>query len=123
MTLDQDTAESVRRRLLQLKDEALAATKRSDGDFYSGYLSEDCLAIVPFGIFTKAQVVAQMSTPTPPLRASAIADVRAIPLSADCGLVTYRATYAGGDVLVSTLYLQRDGRWQGVLYQQTPIGG
>ena len=62
-----------------------------------------------------------MSSPAPPLRASAVADVRAIPLTATCGVVTYRATYPSGDVLVSTLYLERDGRWQGVLYQQTPI--
>ena len=42
-------------------------------------------------------------------------------LSEDCGLVTYRAGYASGTVLVSTVYLRRPEGWRGVLYQQTPV--
>jgi hypothetical protein len=121
MTLDAHTTEDVRRQLLELKDQALAATKRADGDFYRGYLADDTLAITPFGVFGKDQVVGQMSTPSSSFRSSAVSDVQAIPYTADCGLVTYRARYPSGDVLVSTLYLRREGAWQGVFYQQTPV--
>ena len=121
MTIDAHTSEEVRRRLLELKDQALAATRRADGGFYRGYLAEDTLAITPFGVFGKEQVVAQMSTPSSSFRSSAVTDVRAFPYTADCGLVTYRASYPRGDVWVSTLYLRRDGIWQGVFYQQTPV--
>ena len=121
MTLDADTTEDVRAQLLELKDQALAATKRADGVFYRGYLADDTLAITPFGVFGKEQVVAQMSTPASSFRSSAVTDVQAIPYAADCGLVTYRASYPTGDVLVSTLYLKRVRTWQGVFYQQTPV--
>ena len=35
--------------------------------------------------------------------------------------MTYRAELASGQVFVSTVYARRDGVWQGVLYQQTPL--
>ena len=60
---DARNTDEVRAQLLALKDQALAATQRADGDFYRGYLADDTLAITPFGVFGKEQVVAQMSTP------------------------------------------------------------
>ena len=35
--------------------------------------------------------------------------------------MTYRATLASGQVIVTTVYARRNGAWQGVLYQQTPL--
>ena len=72
-------------------------------------------------MFGKDEVVAQMSTPSSAFRSTAVTDVRAFPYTADCGPVTYRPSYPSGDVSVSTLYLKRDGIWQGVFYQQTPV--
>jgi len=118
---DARSTDEVRAQLLELKDQALAATQRADGDFYREYLADDTLAITPFGVFGKEQVVAQMSTPSSSFRSIAVTDVRAFPYTADCGLVTYRASYPSGDVLVSSLYLKRNGTWQGVFYQQTPV--
>ncbi len=123
MNIDPHAAQQVESKLLELKDQALEATKRADGDFYRRYLADDTIAIVPYGIFNKQQVVEQMSSSANPLRSSAVTDVRAIALSSDCGLVTYRASYPSGDVFVSSLYLKRDGVWQGVFYQQTPVEG
>ena len=39
--------------LLELKNQALAATKAADGDFYRGYLHDDAIAITPYGVFDK----------------------------------------------------------------------
>lgn len=56
-------------------------------------------------------------------QSTAIEDTRVLVLSPDAGVVTYRAAFAGWSALVSTCYRKRDGRWWGVLYQQTVLQG
>jgi hypothetical protein len=107
--------------LIELKDAALAATKRADGDFYAGYLHDDAIAITPHGIFDKAAIVAQMSLPASSFASDSVDDVRAIPLSDSSGVVTYRASYPSGDVMVTTVYRRDEAGWKGLLYQQTPL--
>lgn len=111
----------IQTELLRLKDAALAATKRADGDFYAGYLHEEAIAITPYGVFDKAAIVAQMSSPSSSFASDAIDDVRAIELSDSSGVVTYRASYPSGDVMVTTVYRKDDEGWKGLLYQQTPL--
>ena len=115
--MDED---EIRAELLALKDAALAATKRSDGAFYADYLDPQALAVLPVGILDRDAIVQAMGAAQPQLRAESIDDVRAVVLSEDCGVVTYRAGYPSGTVLVSTVYLRRPEGWRGVLYQQTP---
>lgn len=114
--------------LLALKDQALAATKAADGDFYRGYLQDDAVAITPYGVFDKEAIVVQMSSPQWSFASEAVDDTRAIVLSEDSGVVTYRATYPpaepGGKprvVFVTTVYQRGPGGWKGLLYQQTPL--
>jgi uncharacterized protein (TIGR02246 family) len=113
--------------LLTLKDQALDATKRGDGDFYRGYLADDAVAVVPAGVFGKDAIVGAMSAPAGRFSSSSVTDTRVTVLGPDTGLVTYVATFpdpSGGPdtrVFVTTVYLRRDGAWKGVLYQQTPM--
>jgi hypothetical protein len=107
--------------LLALKDQALAATKARDQDFYRGYLADDAIAILPAGVFDKAAIVAALGAPTVPFQSSEIKDTRVVVLGPDAGAVTYRATLATGDVMTTTIYARRNGVWHGVLYQQTPV--
>jgi len=107
--------------LRSLKDQAIAATRDRDHDFYRGYLADDAIAILPAGVFDKAAVVAALGAAQVPFQSSAITDTQVMLLGADAGVVTYRATLPTGVVLVTTVYARRDGRWQGVLYQQTPL--
>jgi hypothetical protein len=114
--------------LLELKDRALAATKAADGEFYRGYLHDDAIAITPYGVFDKEAIVAQMSSPQSSFASESVDDTRAIVLSKDSGLVTYRATYPpaepGGNprvVFVTTVYQRGPAGWKGVVYQQTPV--
>jgi hypothetical protein len=115
------TTPAIEQELLALKDAALAATQRADGAFYADYLDDAAIAIVPFGVFDKAAIVAQMSSPKSAFRSTAIEDTRALALTADTGLVTYKATYPTGQVMVTTVYVKKAGRWKGVFYQQTPL--
>jgi hypothetical protein len=110
--------------LLRLKEAALAASARRDGDFYAGYLADGARAITPAGVATKEQVVAAARVGG--FRSATVDDTRVDLLCDDVGLVTYRATFArpgGGtvDVVTTTVYRRLGGVWKGVLYQQTPL--
>ena len=115
--------DDVEATLRSLKDQALAATKERDQDFYRGYLADDAIAVLPAGVFDKAAVVAALGAPRVPFQSSAIEDTRVMVLGPDTGIVTYRATLGDQVVFVTTVYALRDGVWQGVLYQQTPLAG
>jgi len=119
------TTSRIEAELLKLKDEALAATQRSDGAFYRGYLADDAIAVVPAGIFDKEKIVQAMSAGAG-FRSKEINDEKAMVLGSDSGLVTYRATFEKPDgtssaAFVSTLYRRIDGKWKGIFYQQTPL--
>jgi hypothetical protein len=116
-----NTMEEIEATLRSLKDQALAATRDRDQDFYRGYLADDAVAILPAGVFDKAAVVAALGSSQVPFQSSRVADTRVKVLGPDAGVVTYRATLASGEVFVTTVYARRDGTWQGVLYQQTPL--
>lgn len=112
--------------LLKLKDEALHATQEGDGAFYQNYLSDNAIAIVPFGVFNKQAIVQQMSSVKSAFKSTAIEDTKAIVLTPESGIVTYKATYTkpdgnNFDVFVTTVYTKKNGEWKGVFYQQTPI--
>ena len=118
--------ENIQSILLSLKDQALEATKNSDGKFYENYLADNAIAIVPIGVFDKKAIVEQMSSANSQFKSSKIEDTKAIALTPDCGIVTYKATYQKKDkssyeVFVTTVYTKTDGKWKGVFYQQTPI--
>lgn len=114
--------------LLDLKQHALDATQRADGDFYAGYLADDAVAITPYGVFGKAAIISQMASPASPFKSESIDDERAVELSPTSGVVSYRANYAAREsrpaysVYVTTVYRRDSDGWKGVLYQQTPVG-
>jgi hypothetical protein len=110
--------------LLKLKQDALDASARQDGDFYAGYLADGARAITPAGVAGKEQVVAAARAGG--FRSVAVDDTQVTLLTDDVGLVTYRATFARPDgatfdVITTTVYQRVDGVWKGVLYQQTPL--
>jgi hypothetical protein len=113
--------EDIEATLRSLKDQALAATRDRDQTFYRGYLADDAVAILPAGVFDKTAIVAALGSPRVPFESSKIDDTQIMVLSPDAGVVTYRATLASGQVIVTTVYARRNGIWQGVLYQQTPL--
>jgi len=126
VSLPTTTQENVEAELLHLKEQALEATKRKDGAFYRNYLADDAIAVVPFGIFNKEQIVDLMAGDSP-FRSLQVNDTQAIVLTPDSGYVTYRATFpANGDkpassVFVTTIYKKINSEWKGVFYQQTPL--
>jgi hypothetical protein len=124
--LNLNQVENIKAILLSLKEQALEATKNSDEGFYQDYLSEDAVAIVPVGVFNKKAIVEQMGSKTSQFKSSKIEDTKAIVLTPETGIVTYKATYQKPDkseyvVFVTTVYAKLDNTWKGVFYQQTPL--
>ena len=118
--------EDVKSILLSLKEQALEATKNGDAVFYQHYLDDNAIAIVPFGVFDKKAIVNQMGSSNSPFKSSKIEDTKAIVLTPESGIVTYKATFqkqdnSAYDVFVTTVYSKKMGVWKGVFYQQTPI--
>ena len=118
--------EDVKSVLLLLKEQALEATKNADANFYENYLDDSAIAIVPIGIFDKKAIVQQMGSANSQFKSSQIDDTKAIVLTPESGIVTYKATYIKADqtsfeVFVTTVYSKINGVWKGVFYQQTPI--
>ena len=118
--------ENIKSILLSLKEQALEATKNADADFYENYLADSAVAIVPFGVFDKKAIVQQMGSSNSPFQSSKIDDTKAIVLTPESGIVTYKASYTKPDhttfeVFVTTVYAKISGVWKGVFYQQTPV--
>lgn len=113
--------------LLALKAAAVRATEKGDVAFYAEYLSDDAIGVTPHGVLDKQQILAMMRNGGG-FRASKIEDSRAIALSDDAGMVTYRAWFESTEgftreLFVSTLYRRFNDGWKGVFYQQTPLPG
>lgn len=120
-----NTIESI---LLSLKDKALEATRTGDIPFYREYLDDSAIAVVPSGLLSKEDILSQMRSHSR-FKSSKIEDTRAIVLSPQSGIVTYKASFTergdGEDrtvsMFVTTVYAKKNGVWKGVLYQQTPL--
>lgn len=118
--------EDIKSTLLSLKEQALEATKNADAKFYEDYLDDNAIAIVPIGVFDKKAIVEQMGSKNSQFKSSKIEDTKAIVLTPESGVVTYKATYQKKDksnyeVFVTTVYAKINGIWKGIFYQQTPI--
>jgi hypothetical protein len=113
--------DAIAAELLRMKEGAVRATREHDVEYYDGYASDDCMAIMPYGTFGKAWLLDQLRQPQASFQALGIEDERVTVLSGDCGLVFYTAVYPGRKVAVSTLFLRRDNEWRAVLYQQTVL--
>jgi len=118
------TVAQIESELRALKDRALAASAINDRAFYASYLADDARAILPSGVLDKQGVLASMGGHRAPFAALRIEDTTVRVIGEDAGVVGYRAIYARAgqeySVLVTTIYERRDGRWLGVVYQQTP---
>src|SRR5262245_14896060 len=93
--------------LLALKAAAIRATEKGDVAFYADYLAEDAIGVTPQGVLDKQQILALLKKGG--FKSSKVEDTRAIALSDDAGMVTYRAwietpEWPAHEVFVSTLY-------------------
>lgn len=115
--------------LIDLENQAWAALKNGDADFYRNYLSENVFAISASGILERDDLIEQAAEKRSPVQGYRIENPRVSIMTKDTAFVTSRATFAvkqgGKDVNFSiystTVYARINGEWRAVLLQQTPV--
>ncbi|MHC8316226.1 nuclear transport factor 2 family protein [Pseudomonas sp. LB3P31] len=104
--------------LLELEQRLLAQTTRIDAQALCDLIADDFAEFgASGGVWCKADVVEQL--PDQPFVQRTIREFAVKPLSPDTALVTYRCHTDTSSSLRSSIWRQRDGRWQMVFHQGT----
>jgi hypothetical protein len=107
---------------LMLVEERLA---NGSGEAYRRHLADDAVVVVPGAVLDRDACAAAMDA-SPGWDERELTDVRAISLSPDSAMLTYRWRSRRGEqiyaAVMSSVYARRDGdrAWRLVLHQQTP---
>ena len=122
---DMDT--STERDLKQLEEKLLEPRVRSSAEAMEGLLADEFLEIGSSGrIYNKQQTLEALGRET--ATRWSLSDFRALWLAPDLALTTYRVsrfTSQDGQTatsLRSSIWAIKDGRWQLVFHQGTPVG-
>lgn len=103
----------------------LASPDGAGRRFYRSVLADAAVMLFPGGMMLSGKEAILASIGDQPWDDFAIEDERALMFGEACGAVVYRVTAASGEhqyvALISSTYAQRNGRWQLVLHQQTPV--
>jgi hypothetical protein len=96
-----------------------------DADAERELLSADFVGVYPSGFATRAEHAEQLSD-GPITTSYSITDARLIEVSADSVMLCYRADYqpsssaAAESMYISSLWVERDGRWWNTFSQDSP---
>lgn len=112
-------------KLRRLNAEYIEAFLKSDTDWYARHLAEDFRCILPNGeIFDRAAFMADAAAPVP-MASFDVEDV-SVQFDGDTAIVQARAVYQRNDghrgqSRYTDVWVGRDGRWQVLTAQITPI--
>lgn len=125
-------AQSTERQLIALEKQSWASWQQMDSTFWSRFLSDDHVEISGYvGATGKADVIRGISSKVCKVSSYAVDHFTFRQLDPRTALLVYRAeqdTSCGSvkvpsPVWATSLYQLRGGRWQNVLYEQTPVMG
>jgi hypothetical protein len=113
-----EAAMSLLQTLLELEQRLLAQATRIDAEAISQLIDDDFTEFGASGaVWCKADVVE--SLPDQVFVQRTITEFAVKPISADTALVTYRCLTDDNTTLRSSIWRQREGRWQMVFHQGT----
>ena len=110
---------------VDLESEVWDALVGGDADADRALLSEDFVGVFPTGFASRADHTDELAD-GPSMESYAITDARLIDVSEDAVLLCYRAEYrrvsngAAEVMFISSLWVQREGRWWNTFSQDTP---
>ena len=118
----------VKRILLQMEHDGNEATVKKDVATLSKLLADDWIGQSPDGIQTKAQAMAELKSEYQKFDSITLGDMK-VRVFGDTAIVTgsldAKSTYKGkdtsGHLLWIDVFAKRQGRWQDVASQTTPI--
>lgn len=114
--------------LIDLEKKSWEAWKNRDGKFFAQFLSDDHVEVSTGGPTGKEPVVNFVGSPVCVVRSYSVDNFSMTMFDAETAVLVYHAaqdTTCGGNkvpspVWVTSLFSRRDGRWQNILYQQSP---
>jgi hypothetical protein len=113
--------------LRQLEESLLDPTVRKNAELVSSLLADDFIEFGSSGkVFDKASIIEDLKN-EPPRPASLLSDFAVRPLAPEAMLVNYRTTRRDpfhkplSQAWRSSIWVQRDGRWQITFHQGTQI--
>ena len=107
-----------------LESKVWDALVAGDADADRELLSEDFVGVYPTGFATRAEHAGELSD-GPSMASYTITQARLIEVSATAVLLCYRADYRGADrteheaMFISSLWVDRDGRWWNTFSQDS----
>jgi hypothetical protein len=113
---------------VDLERQVWDALVRGDADADRDLLADDFVGVYSIGVANRSDHAGQLAD-GPTVASYAMSDAQLLRVSAVAVMLTYRAVYRrvlggipGGDetMYVSSLWMERDGRWQNVFSQDTP---
>jgi hypothetical protein len=104
-------------------ESALAA---GGADAYRQHLADEALVVVPGTVLDREATIEAIAS-SPGWDVATMDDARSLRLDDDTAVLTYRFDGRRGDqayvALLSSVYVQREGRWRMAFHQQTPLPG
>lgn len=121
------TSSGLLTELTRLETASWEAWQKRDGTFFATFLSDDHVEVGAGGPVGKKAVLAGVSSPNCVVKHYELDHFAVTIFNTDTAVLTYHAqqdTTCQGNavpspVWTSSLYLQRGGRWQNAVYQQT----
>ena len=113
-------------RLLELEEQGWRALSSSDPvAFCIEWLADDALMVVPGSVIDRGAFLEAVAH-AEPWKTHHIDDPQTLRISADSAALVYRVRAQRENqpeftALLTSVYVAREGRWQLVLHQQTPI--
>jgi hypothetical protein len=114
--------------LLAQERKLIDAINRKDKAAISELLADEAMSITSRGKQTTKEVIKSLEMLS--YSKHQISEPKAISVSPDVGILTYKFSYTGGvtgqvpattNVYATSVWRQRDGKWRSVFYQETPI--
>ncbi|OZC84794.1 DUF4440 domain-containing protein [Rhodococcus sp. 06-412-2C] len=110
---------------IDLESRVWDALANGDADADLELLSADFVGVYPTGFANRADHANQLAD-GPSIASYSISEAKLIEVSGNAAMLCYRADYlrphrsVGEAMFVSSLWFQRDGRWQNEFSQDTP---
>lgn len=126
MKKENDKNNSVESEIITLEKAAWNAWKNKDSSWFQKNLTDDALSVNSFGVSDKAQIIKGYAECD--VKSFSLDDFIFRMLDKNSALITFTATQDGvcggtaipAKVRVSSVYAQRDGKWQNTFYTETP---
>jgi hypothetical protein len=122
-----DSPHELAAHLFNLEQQLLQPPTRRDATALTSLLAEDFRELGRSGrIYTRQQIIDLLATESPSPRHIPLSDPFCRQLSEDTALLIYRSTRTTAfkvdfHALRSSFLVRRDGRWQMIFHQGTPI--